>query len=64
MIVHHSSRLHERVTNGASDEFESELFQLLAHGVGLRRARGDFFEGGPAILDRLSADKLPQVFVE
>ena len=36
VIVDEAGRLHVRVHDGAADEFETALFEVLAHGVGFR----------------------------
>src|SRR4051812_22693881 len=41
VVVHHSRRLHERVTDGGAHEAKAALLQVLAHGIGLGRRRGD-----------------------
>ena len=64
MIVHHSDRLHERIADRRSHEIEAALFQILAHGIGLERARRNSTARLPEIHSRLAVNKLPDVTVE
>src|SRR6516162_677135 len=64
VIVHQAHSLHERVTDGRAHESESAPRQILAHGVGLGRARRDLLQASPGVRFRLAADKLPDVRIE
>src|SRR6476646_4350470 len=64
MIVHHSGSLHQRVTNGRPDKFESAPLEVAAHCIGFRCARGHLSHPTPAILLRLAADKTPKISVK
>src|SRR5439155_21771685 len=64
VVVDHADGLHHCVTNCRTHKLESALEQVFAHGVGVGRARGNFFERTPGILFRRAADELPDVSVE
>ena len=64
MMVDHAGRLHERVTDGRSDELETALEQVPAHRVRFRRARRRLGYFSPAVLDRFAADETPKLSVE
>src|SRR5436190_2108455 len=64
MVVHHASRLHQRVTDGRADEFESALNQIPAHRVGFGCARRKLSHSSTTILFRFAAEKTPEVSVE
>ncbi len=64
MVVDHAGRLHQRVTDGRADEFESALNQIPAHRVGFACARRHLRHFPPTILLWLAADKTPEVSVE
>ena len=42
VVVHHPAGLHEGVADRGSDEGETALFQVLAHGFGFRRRDRQF----------------------
>src|SRR4029077_9398872 len=50
VIVHHADRLHERVTDGGSDEAKPALHERFAHRVRLPAAGGEVTERAAAIL--------------
>ena len=64
MVVDHAGRLHQRVTDGRADEFESASNQIVAHRVGFGCARRQLSHSSPTILFRFTADKTPEVSVE
>src|SRR6202522_2691653 len=64
VVVDHAGSLHESVADGRSDESKASAFQVLAHGVRFGRARRYAPRGGPFVLLRPAADKLPDVTVE
>src|SRR5688500_6871548 len=64
VIVHHPRRLHVRVDDGAADELEAALLEILAERIRFGRGRRDLLLLRPAILDRLAADERPQVLRE
>src|SRR5947208_7504370 len=64
MIIDHARRLHQRVANRRTDEFESASQQILAHRVGFGRACRYISQCSPTILERIAADETPQVSVE
>src|SRR6185503_956238 len=64
VVVHHPRRLHERVADRRSDEPEPPLLQILAHRVGLRRARRNVAHSADGVHTRFSADESPDVGIE
>ena len=64
VIIHHSYRLHERVTDCRTDEPESFRAQFFAHRVGLLYGRGNLAKRGELVTDWLAINKLPDVSVE
>ena len=64
MVVDHAGRLHQRVTDGRADEFESAFNQIPAHCVGFDCSRRQLSHSSPTILFRFAADKTPEVSVE
>src|SRR5262249_30512437 len=64
VIVHHPRRLHERITDGSSDEAEAALLEILAHRIGLRRAGCDIPELANGVHPRLPTHELPDIRVE
>src|SRR5881394_1312505 len=64
MVVDHAGRLHQRVTDGRADEFESAFNQIPAHRVGFGCARRQLSHSSPTILFRFDAEKTPEVSVE
>jgi hypothetical protein len=64
MVVHQPNRLHERVTDGRSDELEAATKEITAHQVGLRSTRGDFTERTAPVYAWLVPDKRPDVRVK
>ncbi len=64
MVVDHAGRLHQRVTDGRADEFESALNQIAAHRVRFGCARRHLSHSSPTILFRFAADETPKVGVE
>ena len=64
MIVDHADCLHEGVADRRADEFESAPQQIATHGVGLGGARWHLGQRAPTILDRLAANKGPEISVE
>jgi len=64
MVVDHAGGLHEGITDGTADEFESALFQIPAHGVAFGRGHRDLRKCFPSVLDGCAADKGPEVFAE
>ena len=64
MIINHPHRLHEGVTNGWPDEFESALEQIFAHRLRLARLSGDSAAGRSLVLDWLATDKVPDIGVK
>ena len=64
MVIDHSHRLHEGVTDCRADEFESAPKQIFAHGVGFRRSGRDLLQGLTGIADGLSTHEAPEVGVE
>ena len=64
MVVHHPSRLHERVANCRTHECKSAAQQVLAHGVGFRRSRRHVRHSPPRAAQRMPAREPPDVGVE
>jgi hypothetical protein len=64
MIIDHSCRLHERITDRRPDEFESASQQVAAHGVGFGAVRGYVSQSSPTILDWFAVDKPPKISIE
>src|SRR4051794_32106164 len=64
MIIHHPSRLHERITNRRTHKFNPALEKILAHRVGFRRASGQTRPRRPAIDDWFFAHELPNIPIE
>src|SRR5689334_17696846 len=66
VVVHHPAGLHEGVADRGSDEGETALFQVLAHGFGFRRRDRQFpvMVGAAAVDDGFSSDKTPNITVE
>src|SRR5580765_3122061 len=64
MIVDHSHRLHESIANRRTNELEASLAQVFAHDVRFGSSRRNLLQRGPAIENRLAANKLPDVTVE
>src|SRR5512139_1238428 len=64
MIIYHAYCLHERITDGRSNEFESPLNQIFTHGIRLRGAGRNIRYFFPAVPDRPSIHKLPYVFIK
>src|SRR3989344_2631312 len=64
MVIDHSHRLHEGVTNRRTDEFESAPFQIPAHGVGLPGACRNLLHVPAPVPDRLATGELPDIPVE
>jgi len=62
VVIDHSNRLHERITDSRADKLESAFSEVLAQRLGKRRLSG---HGGPALpIDRLAFNKTPEVFIE
>src|SRR5947207_13949194 len=64
MVVDHAGRLHQRVTDGRADEFESAFNQIAPHRVGFGCARRQLSHSSPTTLFRLATDKTPEVSAE
>src|SRR3954471_24009287 len=64
MIVDHAGGLHVGVADGRAYEPEAPRLQVLAHRVGLRRARRNLADAAAPVDLRLAADELPDVLVE
>ena len=64
MIVDHSNRLHERITDRRTGEFEPPVFQVLTHGIGDGRVAGNVSGRLPAIGDRSAVNEGPNVLVK
>jgi hypothetical protein len=64
MVIHHPRRLHEGIANGTSYELEAPFFQVLGHGIALRRGGGHLAEHRPMVDDGLPTNELPDVLVE
>lgn len=64
VIIYHSYRLHERVTDSWADKPETSPAQLLAHRVRLSRGRRNLAERVELVPDWSAADKSPDVIVE
>ncbi len=64
VVIDHSGRLHEGVTDRGANKVEASLLQIFAHGVGFRSASREFLSSPPPIHARLAADKLPDVAVK
>src|SRR4249919_4316871 len=64
VVLHQTTRLHERVADGRTDESEPLRLQALAHGPGLRGLGGDVAESLEPTHERLAADERPEVRVE
>jgi len=64
MIVYHSHRLHEGITDGGAYKLKAPLFQVLAEGIRFPGARGDILSAAPSVLQGAPFDKLPKVTVK
>ena len=64
MVIDQPDRLHEGVTDRWPNELEAAAPQILAHGVGFGRSRGNLLQGFPGIPAGLSAYKVPDIGVE
>jgi hypothetical protein len=64
VVVHHSGRLHERVTDGGADELEAASNQIAAKGLRNRGYRRYLPPRRPAVLDRVALDEPPEVCIE
>jgi hypothetical protein len=64
MVVHQPNRLHERVTDGRSDELEAATKEITAHRVRLRSTRWDFTEGAARVYAWFAPDERPDVRVK
>src|SRR5579871_6042316 len=64
MVVDHAGGLHHGVADGGTDKFETALEEILAEGIGLRRARGDFLHGTAAVDDGRATGEAPDVGIE
>ena len=64
MIVHHSNRLHEGITNGSPNKFESSFNQIFTQGIGLGGTGGNIGYSFPCIPDGRPLNDLPEVGVE
>src|SRR5882724_9704129 len=64
MVVHHSSRLHERIADGRTDEGESALLEIFTHRVGFGGASRNSLRGLPDVDARFASDELLDVTVE
>jgi len=64
VVVHHSYRLHERVTDSRTDEPETSRAQFSAHRVRLFCGRRNLVECVEPVPDWAAANKPPDVFVE
>src|SRR4051812_44164787 len=64
MVIDHANGLHVSVTDGAADEIEAALLQVLAQCIGRRGARGNLFWRLPRILYRLAVYETPKISIE
>src|SRR6266404_8472517 len=64
VIVYHPSGLHQGIANRRAYETKTSLLQVLAHGVGFGRSRGNVFEPAPHTLQSLPSRELPEVSIE
>ena len=64
MVIDHSNRLHESVTDGGTDKFEPGFFQRFGHYIGFGSAGGNLFQRVPLVDDRFAIDELPEIVAE
>jgi hypothetical protein len=64
VIIDHADGLHEGIDNGASDKFESPLFQIPTHGVGFLAGGWQNGIGCPAVNDRFAIYEGPKMITE
>ena len=64
VVVDHSGRLHKCIADGRADEREPALDEILAHGIGLRRARRHISHMLPAVLQGFPAHEAPHIGVK
>src|SRR5262249_17394036 len=64
MIVDHTDRLHESVTNGRAHEFESSLAQIFTHPVRFGRCWRNLLQRTPGIHAWSAAYKLPDIAIK
>src|SRR3954451_1863037 len=64
MVIDHADGLHVSVTDGAADEVEATLLQVLAQCIGGRRARRNLFRRSPRTLYRFAVHETPNIGIE
>src|SRR5262249_41833534 len=64
MVVHHADRLHERVADRGTDEFESAPQKIATELVGFGRPWRELLQRFPAIDAWLAADEAPHIRIE
>src|SRR5438046_1937229 len=64
VIVDHSYRLHERITDRRADEAEAALLEVFAHRIADCGLCGQVLQRFTLPIDRLAVDKSPDVAVE
>ena len=64
LVIDHSDRLHESVTDGGTDKFEPGFFQRFGYYIGFGSAGGNLFQRTPLVDDRFAIDELPEIVAE
>jgi len=64
MVIDHANSLHKGIANCGSNEFESSVFQILAHGIRFSCVHRNLTDIFPFVYNCFVMNKLPDIMIK